>query len=242
MSTATLPLSGGVSAPAPPPAGASRAAEDRYLWRAFRHHSRTFSLASLLLPSAVRLPIATVYLYCRTVDQIADERVLTVGPERALGEVQATRHALGCALDGRPGDGLLWRRLAEVHARFGLLEEPLYELLDGAAWDLTGRTVETMGDLVAYSELVAGSVGAMILPFLVADRAEIPDLEASARALGKAMQVTNVLRDVGEDLQELGRLYLPQRLLDAHGLTRTDLLGVARNGHGPDAAYARLVE
>lgn len=231
-------------APPPPlpPAGASRAQENRYLWRAFRHHSRTFSLATLLLPGRVRLPVATLYLYCRTVDQIADERVLAVGTEGALRELAAAREALTAALAGRPSDGLLWRRLAEVHARFGLLEAPLYELLDGAEWDLHGRPIHDATDLLAYSELVAGSVGAMMLPFLVADRADIPALEAPARALGKAMQVTNVLRDVGEDLKHLDRLYLPQALLDTYGVTRAELLHVSRNGRAPSEEYVTLVE
>jgi phytoene synthase len=230
------------SPPLAPPAGAGRSSEDRFLWRAFRYHSRTFSLATRLLPGEVRLPIAALYLYCRTVDTIADERVLAVGPARALREVDATRDALDRTLAGRPPDAFLWRRLAEIHERFALLPEPLHELLDGAEWDLRGRGIDDMDDLLAYAELVAGSVGAMMLPFLVDDRAQIAGLEAPARALGRAMQVTNILRDVGEDLQELDRLYLPADALRRYGVTRADLLGVARNGHGPDAEYAALLE
>jgi phytoene synthase len=215
---------------------------DRYLWQAFRYHSRTFSLATRLLRREVRLPVATLYLYCRTVDTIADERVLEVGPEAALREVDETRARLDRMLAGQPPDNILWRRLAEIHERYGLLPGPLHELLDGAVWDLEGRTVETADDLLAYSGLVAGSVGAMMLPFLVDDRAEIAALEPTARALGEAMQITNILRDVGEDLTHLDRLYLPTQALDRFGLSRADLLGVARNGHGPDEAYAALVE
>lgn len=238
----TTPHPSPPAAPVPPPSGVSRAEEDRYLRRAFRYHSRTFSLAARLLRRDVRLPIATLYLYCRTVDTIADERVLEVGPEAALREVDATRDRLDRTLAGRPPDDLLWRRMAEIHERFGLLAGPLHELLDGALWDLEGRTVETMDDLLAYSGLVAGSVGAMMLPFLVDERADIAALEPTARALGEAMQITNILRDVGEDLTHLDRLYLPSDALDRFGLTRADLLGVARNGHGPAEAYAALVE
>src|SRR5690606_350730 len=70
--TALLALTTGSDRPAPSP-GASRAEVDRFLLRTFRHHSRTFSLAAKLLPRPVRLPIATVYLYCRTIDTLADE-------------------------------------------------------------------------------------------------------------------------------------------------------------------------
>lgn len=228
-------------APARPPRGASRADEDRYLRRAFRHHARTFSLAARFLPRPVRLPIATLYLYCRTVDAIADERVLEVGADGARAELDRARRRLDDALEGRPTDDLLWRRLAEVHGTYGLLPRPLHQLLDGADWDLASRPVETSGDLLAYSDLVAGSVGAMMLPFLVAQRADVAALEAPARALGRAMQLTNVLRDVGEDARRLGRVYLPQEAMADHGLTPDDLLGHALDG-GPTAAYTALVE
>lgn len=228
--------------PPPPPPDAPRAAEDRYLWRAFRHHSRTFSLATWLLRREVRLPVATLYLYCRTVDALADERVLEVGAAAALRELDATREALARTLTGAPPEGLLWRRLAEVHARFELLEGPLHELLDGAEWDLRGRPIRDEADLLAYSERVAGSVGAMMLPFLVEDRARIPDLLPQARALGNAMQVTNIVRDVGEDLRRLDRLYLPLSLLQAHGISREALGRAARGLAPPPPGYADLME
>ncbi len=225
----------------PPPAGASREAEDSYLWQSFRHHSRTFSLAARLLPAEVRLPVATLYLYCRTIDGIADERVLDVGPDVARAELDAARRALDRTLAGDPPEGLLWRRLTEVHAAFDLLPEPLYELLAGADWDLSGRGIETTDDLLAYSELVAGSVGAMMLPFLVAERGDIAALMPTARSLGKAMQITNILRDVGEDLGRLGRVYLPAALLRAHDLDRADLAALTRDGQASDG-YVALLE
>ncbi len=231
--------------PSPPPAppdGANRAEEDRYLWRAFHHHSRTFSLATRLLPSRVRLPIATLYLYCRTIDSIADERVLETDPAQALDDLAEARQRLDRTLVGDPPGLLLWQRMAEVHARFNLNPDPLYELLDGAAWDLEDRGIADMEDLLAYSERVAGSVGAMMLPFLVDIPADAATLEPAARALGKAMQLTNILRDVGEDLQRLDRVYLPDDLLQRFGLTKADLLGIARNGHDPSGTYAALLE
>lgn len=227
--------------PTPPRRGAPRRVQDAYLRRAFRFHSRTFSLATRLLRREVRLPVAVLYLFCRTVDTLADERVLEVGQDEALRELDRLRASLDAALAGRPPEGLLWERLAETHARFGLLRDPLFELTDGAEWDLRARPIRTSGDLVAYSELVAGSVGAMMLPFLVRDRADIDRLEAPARALGNAMQITNILRDVGEDWQQLGRVYLPSELLDRHGFTPT-MLARAVEGAPPGPAYAPLME
>jgi 15-cis-phytoene synthase len=229
------------SAPLPPAPAASRAEEDRYLWDAFRFHSRTFSLASRLLRREVHLPVATLYMFCRTIDGVADERVLEVGVPRALAELDTARMALVRTLEGRPPEGLLWRRLAEVNEQFDLAPEPLFELLEGAEWDLTGTPITSEADLLAYSELVAGSVGAMMLPFLVANRTQIPVLTPSARALGGAMQITNILRDVGEDIQRLGRVYLPQSLLEAFGVTPQTLSQLHRGG-APGIAYTRMTE
>jgi len=205
-----------------PPASSSPREEDRYLRAAFRYHSRTFSLATRLLPKPVRLPVATLYLYCRTVDELADSRALVVGTEQALIEADQLERNLNAALAGQPAGGanaLLWRRLAAVHAEFGLRPGPLHELIDGARWDLHETPVETWDDLLAYANLVAGSVGAMMLPFLARNRADFEALDAPARALGNAMQLTNIARDVGEDWRELGRTYLPDSALRAAELT-----------------------
>ena len=226
---------------APGPEGGRRA-EDRFLRRAFRHHSRTFSLATRLLPRPERLPVAVLYLYCRTVDTLADERVHEIGADAARDELDALDRALAETLAGRPPAGphaLLWRRLAEVHARYGLPAHPLRQLLDGARWDLDGRPVETTDDLLDYSDLVAGSVGAAMLPFLVRRPADRDRLDEPARALGAAMQITNILRDVGEDWRDLGRTYLPADALRERGV---DLAAAVPAAPPVPAAYRGLVE
>lgn len=203
---------------------ATRSDEDQWIWKSFRYHSRTFSLAARFLPRTVQMPIATLYLFCRRVDSIADQRVLEVGPEQALDEVLELRHQLDETMAGRPPDHeLMWRRLGEVHDCYRLDKAPLYELVDGAIWDLEGRSVRDLDDLVHYSNLVGGSVGAMMLAFLVHDPDDRALLEPAARALGIAMQITNILRDVGEDLSELDRLYLPATWLREYGLRKSTL-------------------
>lgn len=194
-------------------------ADDRAFWRHFRLHSRTFSFATRLLPPEVQQPVATVYAYCRHVDSVADERPGVVGRAAARAELDGLRRALDATLAGTPPDAPLWKRLHEATRQFGLRAAPLYELLDGAAWDLDGRPVRDARDLVAYSNLVAGSVGAMVLPLLVDDRAGVDRLETGARALGVAMQITNILRDVGEDRRDLGRCYVPENYLACFGFS-----------------------
>lgn len=239
------------AAPSPPAPEASRDDEDAYLRDAFRHHSKTFSFAARLLPRAVRLPVATLYLYCRTVDELADERAYHIGADAALDEVADMRRALDAVLAGRAPEAgphvLLWRRLAEVHADFGLDAHPMHQLLDGAEWDLHARPIETSGDLLAYSDLVAGSVGAMMLPFLARSDADRASLDAPARALGVAMQLTNILRDVGEDARELNRIYLPaERLREA--MISPEAIRLGASGAGLAAfgtaapRYAELLE
>lgn len=227
-------------APLPLP-GASRAEEDRFLRRAFKHHSRTFSLATRLLPVPVRGPVATLYLFCRTVDNVADEWTRKAGARDALARIERMSRSLYLTLIGQPPNELLWRRLAEVHETYGLPSEPLFELLEGAVWDIEERTVESVDDLLDYANRVAGSVGAMMLPFLVDDTANVAELRAQARALGQAMQITNVLRDVGEDRQGLDRVYLPIDLLDEAGLTVDDLRGELLTGP-KKTAYISVLE
>jgi phytoene synthase len=215
----------------------SRADENQWIWESFRYHSRTFSLAARFLPRKVQMPIATLYLFCRRVDSIADQRVLEVGPEAALDEVETVRQHLDNTLAGQPpADELLWRRLAEVHDQYGLDSGPLYELIEGALWDLEDRPIETLDDLIDYSNLVGGSVGAMMLPFL-ADTDRHENLEPAARELGIAMQLTNIVRDVGEDLTDLDRVYLPTNWLHDHQISRDALA----QGHVVDA-YPSLLE
>ncbi len=226
------------------PKSEARRREDGQIWDAFHRHSRTFSLAARLLPGAVRMPVATLYLFCRRIDSIADERVVEAGADAALSEVDAAREALLATLAGRPPNTLLWRRLAEVHAAYALAPAPLYELLDGATWDLRARAIETGADLVNYSNLVAGSVGAMMLPLLVPGAEERAKLEASARTLGIAMQITNIVRDVGEDARRLGRIYLPRAWMDECGVTPEALSRAAPGtpeGYVP-AGYPALLE
>jgi len=185
----------------------------------------------------VQIPVATLYLFCRRVDSIADRLVRDRGRDTAQAALQSLVDRLDATLAGRPPDeNLLWKRLAEVHEEFALDRTPLYELIEGALWDLKGRPIDTVDDLVEYSNLVAGSVGAMMLPFLTETEPR-ETLEPPARKLGIAMQITNIVRDVGEDFSELNRVYLPSTWLEARGITDVDLI----NGHFR-SGYPALLE
>ncbi|MBT8400593.1 MAG: phytoene/squalene synthase family protein [Rhodothermia bacterium] len=202
-------------------------------WHRFRHHSRTFSLATLLLPRGIRHAVAVLYLFCRRIDEIADTLVLEIGEKNAVGVLRQTERQLEQTLAGNPPNEYLWRKLSAVHAGFGLDPEPMRELIAGADWDLEGRAVKTVEDLISYSNLVGGSIGAMMLPLLQSARS--PEIERRARSVGIAMQITNILRDVGEDRRRLDRVYLPAELTERYGINISTLMS-------PTPNYQDLIE
>lgn len=173
-----------------------------------RHGSRTFLAASMLLPPKVRDSACSLYAFCREADDEID-----LGDDPAQAHARLTAR-LACIYDGRPGPSPVDRALMRVVAQHGIPRELPQALLEGFAWDASGRQCESESDLLAYASRVAGSVGVMMA--LLMGRRE-PRVLARAADLGIAMQLTNVARDVGEDARA-GRLYLPRRLLRAAGV------------------------
>jgi 15-cis-phytoene synthase len=222
-------------------------ADARQCARITRRHARTFALASWLLPPAKRRAAYAVYAFCRLADDIVDEGGDATGTgdegTRAAAGVRLARYAaqLDAALAGRP-EGPVFRELARAAEEYAIPAAVLHELLDGVARDLAWRPYATWDELVTYCEGVASSVGEMCAHvFGVGDgvgdgvREGVgegaggdPATRARAmryaRTLGVAMQLTNILRDVGEDARR-GRCYLPEADLAAFGLSTADVLG-----------------
>lgn len=173
-----------------------------------RANSRTFFMASLLLPRRVRDPACALYAFCR----IADDEVDLNGGR--LEAIALLRERLRLAYAGRPQPQAVDRALAGVVARFAVPRALPEALIEGFEWDATGRRYENLAELQAYAARVAGAVGAMMALLMGARSAE-----ALARAcdLGVAMQLTNIARDVGEDARA-GRLYLPREWMREAGI------------------------
>jgi 15-cis-phytoene synthase len=173
-----------------------------------RGGSRSFFVASLLLPPRVRGPASALYAFCRQADDAVD-----LG-----GDVAAALAALHDRLDrvyaGQPLPLPADCALAEVVARFAIPRTLPEALLEGFAWDAAGRQYHTLSELYAYAVRVAGSVG-MMMALVMARTA--PEILARACDLGVAMQLTNIARDVGEDARA-GRLYLPRAWLKRVGV------------------------
>jgi 15-cis-phytoene synthase len=172
-----------------------------------RGGSRSFFIASLLLPKKVRDPASALYAFCRLADDAADV-------ERSAGAHSIWRQRLDAAYLGYPLATPVDRAFAEVVARYGIPRTLPEALLEGLEWDLSGRQYETLAELHHYAARVAGSVGAMMA--ILMDRRQ-PEVIARACDLGVAMQLTNIARDVGEDARN-DRLYLPRTWLADAGI------------------------
>jgi phytoene synthase len=188
-----------------------------------RTYARTFALASAFLPPRKRRGAFAVYAFCRLADDIVD-RVAGHDPVRLKAELDQYREGVGEALAGRP-DGPVFRELWRAHRDFGVPAAVLEELLNGVACDLHPTHYDSWAELTAYCEGVASSVGSMCTYIFGVEGDEAARARAVryARTLGVAMQLTNILRDVGEDAGR-GRCYLPVDVLAAFGLTAERVL------------------
>jgi 15-cis-phytoene synthase len=180
-----------------------------------RRHSKSFFLCSRFLPPAKRLAVWAVYAFCRTADDLADG---AVAPDARLDALDAWEAQLRGAYAGRANDPI-FVAFADAAARYDVPLQAALDLLRGARMDVTVDRYATYDDLRGYCYLVASTVGVMVAPILgTLDDAAVHD----AIALGHAMQMTNILRDVGEDAR-MRRIYLPQDEMARFGYTEADL-------------------
>jgi len=186
-------------------------------------HSKSFSFASALLFGHRKRAAFALYAVCRGLDDAVDEGPPEGAPER----LAAAREALGELFTRGPVDrpGLPWAFpvLLAFHdsaQRFGLTAAPLQELALGMEMDLTPRRYASWSELDLYCYRAAGTVGEAMAPILGC--AQAPWATRAAADLGRAMQLTNIMRDVREDLGR-GRVYLPQDELTAFGVSEGDL-------------------
>ena len=179
--------------------------------RLSRRHGTTYHWSTLLLPRIKRHHVHALYAFCRCADDIVDEPVTTADDADPTADRAAALAAFGerffADLDrGRSDDPVLKAVVHTVRA-FAIDPECFRRFLRSMTMDLTVARYETWADLRGYMDGSAAVVGEMMLPIL-----EPRDPAAAAphaRDLGDAFQLTNFLRDVGEDLDR-GRVYLPQ--------------------------------
>jgi phytoene synthase len=174
-----------------------------------RASGSSFYYGIRLLPRDRRRALYAVYAYARRIDDIADGTGRSAEKRAAL---EHARTALQRRDNGHHDPVLV--ALADTCRRYPLPLDAFDDLVDGAAMDLAGTRFRSFDDLVVYCKRVGGSIGRLTVGVLGAtDRVRALTL---ADTLGVAFQLTNILRDVGEDLDR-GRVYLPQEDLNAFG-------------------------
>lgn len=199
----------------------SQTIEEAEVEKAFAHckdvtrvHSRTFFTASGLLPDKKRRAARALYAFCRVTDDIVDNE--THGADREMALQSWTRDILSHhSPDGDPVV-LAW---SKTTSDFKIPCAYATQLIDGVARDLTQTRYQTFEELAEYAYGVASTVGLMAMHIIGFEDA---DAIPYAVRLGVALQLTNILRDVGEDARR-GRIYLPQDELALFGITEEDI-------------------
>jgi 15-cis-phytoene synthase len=235
--------------------------------------ARNFSYGIRLLPPAKRQALAAVYAFARRIDDIGDGHLPKPAKLAALADARASVSALGARRNAPGGNGtppggngslpgkygtltgkngspprggapdgdLVLVALADAAGRFDIPLAAFGELIDGCEADVRGTTYRTFDDLLHYCRCVAGSIGRLSLG--VFGTADVATAAPLADALGIALQLTNILRDIREDYLG-GRIYLPAEDFERFGCSLENVQlqqgsgqdGSAKNGsfpHGP---------
>jgi phytoene synthase len=215
--------------------------------------ARNFAYGIRLLPPAKRQALAAVYAFARRIDDIGDGDLPPPAKLAALADARASVTALSAGHHppggngslprengGPPGDGaaddLVLVALADAASRFDIPLAAFGELIDGCEADVRGTTYRTFDDLLHYCRCVAGSIGRLSLG--VFGTADVATAAPLADALGVALQLTNILRDIREDYLG-GRIYLPAEDFERFGCSLGNGAlqpGAAEHGsgqHGP---------
>jgi 15-cis-phytoene synthase len=169
------------------------------LCEVIKGHSKSFYFATQFLPPKKQIAVWALYAFCRATDDLVDQN-----PDVTAEDLKAWRNDF---YQKKPQAPIL-AAFKEVIEEYEIPLKYVNDLIDGCARDLTQKTYKNFEDLSQYCYQVASTVGLMSAYILGFDRAHQQQMEKHAIAAGVALQLTNILRDVGEDL-ERERLYLP---------------------------------
>ena len=198
------------------PADAALEESHRYCHRQTKQHARSFYFASVALPQEKKRAAYAVYAFCRYADDLVDRATSKEGIEPLLARI-------GEDFDRMTGGEMTEPGFAPAFGwavrRFHIEKQPFLDLLRGVAMDLEPLRIADWSHLLDYCYHVASVVGLMMAQIF-----ELRDPAGRAQAidLGIAMQLTNILRDVGEDYA-MERIYLPADEMQRHGVAPADL-------------------
>ena len=199
--------------------GAAAAAHDAvsladgyaYCARVARAHYENFTVASWLMPRAMRPHMHAIYAYARIADDFADE-------ERSIARLDHWEHELDLAYAGKPRHPVMVA-LADTVRRYEIPRQPFADLLAAFRTDVDFRGFETIDDLLGYARYSANPVGRIVLylfGYRDAERQRLSDLICSG------LQLANFWQDIAIDFAK-GRIYLPRRDLERFGVAVADL-------------------
>jgi phytoene synthase len=194
-----------------------------------RQAKSNLAMALACLPKERRQDMISFYAFCRVADDIAESVHLNEEEkERELA------HWRQCVLNGEPPGHPVLDEVIELPGKYGFPRAWLAEILDGVASDITTLRYETYEDLLAYCYKVASVVGLCSVHIFGHTQ---PAAREYAVQLGYALQLTNIIRDVGEDARDYGRIYLPLEDLRNFGISELEIL----NGRH-DQRFIQLME
>lgn len=186
-------------------------------------YAKTFYLGTQLMTPEKARAIWAIYVWCRRTDELVD------GPNASRitpAALDRWEERLEAAFEGRPYDALD-ATLTDTVSRFPVDIQPFRDMIGGMRMDLYKSRYETYDELYEYCYRVAGTVALMSTPVMGIDPGYSGPLEPvyrAALALGTANQLTNILRDVGEDATTRSRVYLPLDELAAYGISEDEVL------------------
>jgi 15-cis-phytoene synthase len=183
-----------------------------YCEAATAFHSKSFYLASKLLPLEKRRAVQALYAFCRETDDLVD-----CGSGERQNQLDLWRDKVMSPTP--PEDDFVAVAWTDARMRYGIPNRYAEQLIEGVAQDLVPRRFQTFDELASYSYGVASTVGLMSMHIIGYSS---PDAVRYAIKLGVALQITNIIRDVAEDLQA-GRVYLPCEDLQAFKINDGDL-------------------
>lgn len=191
------------------------AAAQKHTDRVIQQHSKTFYLATSLLPHIARDSIRALYGFCRSTDDLVDQDNATI----EMVEEWRRQVSLPLYMQKNP---ILWL-WGQIKEKFHVNQQYEQELIDGVQMDIEKKHYETWEELKNYCYKVASTVGLLSIPIIgLAPNEKFDHAASYAIKLGIALQLTNILRDIGEDLLR-GRVYLPVEDLKRFNLTLKDI-------------------
>jgi phytoene synthase len=183
-----------------------------YCRQVARRRARNFYYSFVLLPRPKRDAICAVYAFMRHCDDLSDAPDLE--KESARAALEQWRSELDAALDRRHGQDPVWPALDDTVRKHSIPRQYLYDMIEGVSSDLEPRRIATFDELYRYCYQVASVVGLTVIHIFGYRSAEALPL---AEKCGVAFQLTNILRDVGEDTAR-GRVYIPVEDLERFGV------------------------